>query len=83
MKTIKIFSTTVCPKCARLKKYLSGKGVEFETVDMQSVEGLSELYFNGYFGVNAPVLQVGYEFFGPEKFFVGNEVNEEVINSLV
>jgi len=33
---IKVYSTTTCPWCTKVKDYLKSKGVEFENVDVSA-----------------------------------------------
>lgn len=72
---VTVYTTEVCPKCQRLKTFLQAQGIPFKTLDMQSPEGLAELRFNGCFALEAPVLQVGEEFFTTRQIFQGNEID--------
>ncbi|MCK9576500.1 MAG: NrdH-redoxin [Clostridia bacterium] len=81
---VNVYSTKVCPKCKRLKTFLTSNGIAFESLDMQEAENLAELRFNQVFTNNAPVLQVEDRFFTIEEIFKGSELLEsrvlEVIN---
>lgn len=33
-QTIKVFSTPTCPWCTKVKEYLTGKGINFEDIDV-------------------------------------------------
>ena len=80
---VKVFSTQVCPKCQRLKKFLTEKGIEFESMDMESAEGMAELFANGCYSFSAPVMQTGTTFLLPEHLFKGTILCEDlVINAL-
>ena len=79
---IKVFSTQYCPKCQRLKKFLSDIGIEYKSMDMETAEGMSELFNNFIYTFNAPVLQVDNSFLVTEKLFNGVQLNEELIRSI-
>lgn len=74
---VTVYTTEVCPKCQRLKTFLQEQGIPFQAIDMQSPEGQTELKFNGIFTLEAPVLQVGEEFYLSKQLFKGNEISEE------
>lgn len=76
-KKIVVFSTTVCPKCKRLKQYMKDQGIPFSEMDMQSAEGRTELVFAGVFALEAPVLQVGSAYYTTRQIFTGNEIAED------
>ncbi len=77
-----VYTTEVCPKCQRLKTFLQAQGIPFKTFDMQSPEGLAELRFNGCFALEAPVLQIGEEFYTTSQIFQGNELSDTIIQRL-
>ena len=79
---IKVFSTQHCPKCQRLKKFLSDIGIKYESMDMETAEGMSELFNNFIYTFNAPVLQVDNSFLVTEKLFKGVQLNEEFIRGI-
>lgn len=76
---IRVFTTTVCPKCRKLKDFLYGKCIEFDVIDMESAEGMTELVSRGIFIWDAPVLQVGESFYAPKQLFRGTELLEAFI----
>jgi glutaredoxin len=81
MEKVVVYSTANCPKCEKLKTGLRGLEYEFIEMDMTSKEALTELRFNGVFTVNAPVLQVGEDFFTEDQIFTGDESKNEVFSS--
>ena len=76
---VNIYSTEVCPKCQKLKKFLEANGVKFDVLNMQDSENLTELRFNQVFTNNAPVLQIETRFYTVEQLFNGTELNNELI----
>lgn len=75
---IRIFTTTICPKCQRLKAYLAELGIEYQTLDMESPAGRTELLYHGVFALEAPVLQAGSAFFTSREMFHGQDIREEL-----
>lgn len=69
---IKVFSTTTCPWCTKVKDYLQNKGVAFENVDVAAdrAAAMEMVRKSGQMGV--PVTQIG------EKYIVG--YNTEAID---
>lgn len=76
---VRVFSTAVCPKCLRLKKFFDAHGIAYDTMDMQSPEGMTELLSNNVFIWDAPVLQVGDKFYGPKELFKGADLQSNEI----
>ncbi len=40
--TIRIYTTMWCPDCYRAKRYLQSRGVQFEEISIEQVEGAAE-----------------------------------------
>jgi len=72
----KVYSTKDCPKCMQLKMTLTGKGIEFDSIDMSTPEALTELRVNGVFTLSAPVLQVGDNFYTVDELFEGERLRD-------
>jgi glutaredoxin len=80
---IKIFSTSACPKCRRLKAFLENNGIAFNVFNMDTAEGMTELYMLGIVAMEAPVLVSGNNAMYPGDMFNGTEIQEEKILSFV
>jgi len=76
---VKVFSTTVCPKCKRLKAFLESKGIAFESMNMDTAEGMTELFMLGIVAFEAPVLVSGNTAMYSKDLFDGTEIQEEAI----
>ncbi|RNI13705.1 glutaredoxin [Methanohalophilus sp. RSK] len=83
MSEIIIYTTDVCPKCARLKATLKENNVQFKEADMTSAEALTELRINGVFTSEAPVLQIGDDFLTSDNIFKGSDVDMDVLQNLL
>ncbi len=80
---VNVYSTKVCPKCKRLKAFLTSNGIAFESLDMQEAKNLAEIRFNQVFTNNAPVLQVEDRFFTVEDIFKGTELFENKVLEII
>lgn len=74
---IKIFSTSVCPKCNRLKVSLAKHGIEFESINVDDAAGLTEMFLLGIVTRDAPVLANGNTVLYTKDMFVGGVLDEE------
>lgn len=55
----KLFYTTTCPECQKVKDYLLSKEWAIDTYNVEEVEGLAEWSFLGIAESSAPVLVEG------------------------
>ncbi len=83
MAKIILYTTEICPKCNKLKKFLEAHSVAFEVANMSTPEALTELRFNGVFTATAPVLQINDTFLTYEKLFREGEINTERIQEFL
>ncbi len=73
-KKIRLYSTPICTYCIILKKYLDGKNIEYEEVDITEDEDAKKRMIEKTDQMGVPVLEVD-----GEKFLTGfdkNEINE-------
>lgn len=58
MKTVKVYSTTTCPWCIRVKDFLKSKNIAFEDIDVSQDAAKAQEMFqkSGQYGV--PVIIV-------------------------
>ena len=66
---ITIYCLDCCPNCEEAKRLLKLAGKEFMVRPMDSPDSITEMRVNGYFGIEAPVIQVGDDFYGFHEFF--------------
>lgn len=81
---ITLFTLEVCPNCDLLKKTLDKNGIEYTTLDAQSIIGQTELKVNGCFASEMPVIMIGDgdEFLEQFDIFFKGNVKEEIIERL-
>jgi glutaredoxin len=78
----RVYTLPDCPKCDKLKKWLSDRGVEFDTSDFDT-EAQTNFIMRNMFG-NPPFLEVGEAAFSSEDLFKDEELDKakvlEVLN---
>ncbi|MFA5395365.1 MAG: glutaredoxin domain-containing protein [Methanogenium sp.] len=79
---ITVYTAAMCLSCQQLKALLKEMGVHFKELNMQELEGLTELRYYGCFEFQAPILQVGNRFFNYKELFTG-DLKENVEKFLV
>jgi len=78
-----VYTLDLCPNCELLKDFLSSKGADYIERNMMSAEAMTELRLKGVFVQEAPVLQVGEQFFTTKELFPGNSLNEEFVSGVI
>ncbi|MHC1571088.1 MAG: glutaredoxin family protein, partial [Methermicoccaceae archaeon] len=76
---VKVYTTSVCPRCKALKRFLSEQGVEFTEESLEIPATVAELRINGVFVMEAPVLQVNDDYYTSEELFDDDGVNRESV----
>lgn len=76
MPKIKIYSTPTCTYCIILKRYLDGKNVPYEEVDITEDEEAKQRMIEKTNQMTVPVVEID-----DEKFIVG--FNKEEIDKLI
>ncbi len=64
-KKIRVYSIVKrrCDNCTILKKFLTDEDIEYETIDIESADAMTELFHKGVFAMSAPILRIGDEFY--------------------
>jgi len=58
---LKLFTTTTCPQCQRVKDLLTKTGIDFEQIDLTTPAGLTELRTLDIWELQAPIMVIGVE----------------------
>jgi glutaredoxin len=82
-QTVNVYTLPVCPNCTVLKKSLVEHGISFEEHDLDSPQSRTTLLMKGVFTTMAPVLQVKDTFLTFEDLFPNDELNIDIILSLL
>jgi glutaredoxin len=81
--TVNVYTLPVCPNCTVLKKSLVEHGISFEEYDLDSPQSRTTLLMKGVFTTMAPVLQVKDTFLTFEDLFPNDELNIDMILSIL
>lgn len=60
-KEVKVYTTSICPYCMTLKKFLKDNNIEFEEIDASVSEETQNLIMEKTGKMNVPVIVVGDE----------------------
>jgi glutaredoxin len=82
-QAVRVYTLPVCPNCSVLKKSLVEHGVSFEEHDLDSPKSRTNLLMAGVFTTMAPVLQVRDTFLTFDELFRDDELNIDLILSLL
>ena len=79
---LELFSTSQCPKCEKLKKYLKSIGVEYvpRVID-EDPEAETDALMHNIFA--APALKKGDVILRVNKLFPDGNLNEEIISEFL
>jgi glutaredoxin len=80
---VRVYTLPVCPNCTVLKTALVAHGISFEEHDLDSPQSRTTLLMKGVFTTMAPVLQVKDTFLTFEDLFPNDELNIDMILSLM
>jgi glutaredoxin len=82
-QAVNVYTLPVCPNCSVLKKSLIEHGISFEEHELDSPKSRTTLLMKGVFTTVAPVLQVGDTFLTFDDLFRDDELNIDLILSLL
>jgi len=57
-KTVKVFTTPVCPYCYTLKEFLKAKGIKFQDIDISKDEKAREELIQKTGKMEVPILEI-------------------------
>jgi len=57
-KTVKVYSTSTCPYCVRLKEFLKEKNIEFEAIDVGLDQDKAQEMINKSGQMGVPVIDI-------------------------
>jgi glutaredoxin len=77
-----VFTLEICPNCLQLKQALTDLEIDYDEMDMQSAEGITELRVNGCFAMEAPVLMIGDNFYETNDLFSNGKVDEKKLQEI-
>jgi hypothetical protein len=78
-----VYTLEHCPNCDLLKGFLKKDGHNYSERDLSSAESLTELRVNGVFVNEAPVLQMGEDFYTSADLFPTGKLDEIHVAKLI
>ncbi|PTD94696.1 NrdH-redoxin [archaeon SCG-AAA382B04] len=79
----KVYTTSNCPKCKKLKDYLSKKQIEYQEQDMTEPQARAELAMNDVFAKSAPILRINEEYYKMNSLFDQNSLKKQKLDQII
>lgn len=80
---ITIYKTTTCPRCKQLTAHLDSIGHPYQEASLEEPEVITEMRCSGFFGMEAPVIEIAGCYHGPEEFFDGGQLDKVKLGRLL
>ena len=71
-KEIVVYTSSGCPKCAMLKKWLESKNTDFEERNLEDVDVMADLVMRNAVVLSAPALEVERAVYTEDQIFDGD-----------
>lgn len=71
-KEILVYTSSGCPKCAMLKKWLKNKNADFEEKNLEDVDVMADLVMRNAVVLSAPALEVEGTVYTEDQIFDGD-----------
>ncbi len=78
-----VYTTSNCPRCKLLKKWLGENKIAFEERNMEDSEVAADLTMRDVYVLAAPILESGGALHLVDELFCGDELNEKSVKQLV
>ncbi|KPV61442.1 MAG: Glutaredoxin [Candidatus Bathyarchaeota archaeon BA1] len=72
VKRIIVYTSSRCPRCALLKRWLRNKHTDFEERNLEDVEVMANLVMKNIFVLSAPALEVEGAVYTEDQIFDGD-----------
>jgi len=72
VKEIVVYTSSGCPKCAVLKKWLENKNADFEEKNLEDVDVMADLVMRNFVVLSAPALEVEGTIYTEDQLFNGD-----------
>jgi glutaredoxin len=76
VKKVVVYTSSGCPKCAILKKWLKTKNADFEEKNVEDVDVMADLVMRNVVVLSAPALEVEGAVYTEDKVFDGDGLVE-------
>ncbi len=78
-KGIVVYTSSGCPRCAILKKWLKNKNADFEEKNLEDVDVMADLVMRNVVVLSAPALEVEGTVHTEDQIFEGNGLDDAAI----
>jgi glutaredoxin len=83
VKEIVVYTSSGCPKCAMLKRWLKNKNADFEERNLEDVDVMADLVMRNVVVLSAPALEVEGVVYTEDQIFDGNgSINASLLEIL-
>jgi len=72
VKEIVVYTSSGCPKCAILKKWLQNKNADFKEKDLEDMDVMADLVMRNAVVLSAPALEVEGAVYTEDQIFDGD-----------
>jgi len=72
VREIVVYTSSGCPKCALLKRWLKDRNADFEERNLEDVDVMADLVMRNVVVLSAPVLEVEGEVYTEDQIFDGD-----------
>ena len=72
VKEVVVYTSSGCPRCAMLKKWLKNKNADFEEKNLEDVDVMVDLVMRNAVVLSAPALEVEGAVYTEDKIFDGD-----------
>lgn len=74
VKKIVVYTSSGCPRCAALKRWLRNRNADFEERNLEDVEVMANLVMKNIFVLSAPALEVEGAVYTEDQIFDGDGI---------
>ncbi len=79
----KVYTTSNCPRCEKLKKYLSKKEIDYEEKNMTEPEARTQLAMDEVFAKSAPILKTKENYYKLNTLFNQNTLKKQKLDQII
>ncbi|MCW4022301.1 MAG: glutaredoxin family protein [Candidatus Bathyarchaeota archaeon] len=77
-----VYTTSGCPRCDMLKKWLKNKNTNFEEKNLEDSDVMTDLVMRNFVVMSAPALEVNGDVFTDSQIFENNGVIKSDISKI-
>jgi len=82
-KEIVVYTSSGCPKCTMLKKWLENKDADFEEKNLEDVDVMADLVMRNAVVLSAPALEVEGTVYTEDQIFDGDGLSDTKLSEIL